>query len=68
VLITKEKKPNVISVIGKPKILKIGFTNPLSSESTKANMQAVVKSEKCTPDKNLVSTNATTDVIISLII
>jgi hypothetical protein len=38
-------------VIGKPIILKIGFTKTLSTESTTAKIQAVLKSSNLTPDK-----------------
>jgi hypothetical protein len=46
VLMTKEKNPRVIMVIGKPIILKMGYTKKLSTDSTMAKIMAVLKSLK----------------------
>lgn len=62
-LITKANKPKVIMVSGKPKRLRIGFTNKFNKAKTIAKIIAAPKPENSTPGKIFVSKNATTAVI-----
>lgn len=52
---TKENKPKVMMVSGKPKNFKIGVTIILKRPKTNANTMAEAKSVKWTPSKILVS-------------
>lgn len=67
-LITKEKRPKVKIVNGKPKIFKMGVTIKFKIPKIKAKTRAVVKSSIWTPVKTLVKRNATIAVTKSRII
>ena len=65
-LITKRKRPSVITVIGRVKITSNGLINRLSSPRTRANMSASLKSGMCTPLSNFDNPKATSAVMKSL--
>lgn len=66
-LITKEKSPSVIIVIGKESNDKMGLTIRFNTPKTIAKITAEVKSATCTPFKILDNKKATRAVIRSLI-
>ena len=67
-LITKEKRPKVRMVSGKPKIFKIGVTIRFKIPKIKAKITADPNPSKCTPLRIFVRINATIAVTSNRII
>ncbi len=62
ILITSRNKPSVRIVIGIVRIIRIGFTKPLSNASTNASMMAVTLSFMFTPGNRYAAIKAATAV------